>query len=178
MFFKKVFLKIFRHSQKNTCVGVSFSGLNVRNLIKKRLQHRCFPMNIAKFLKTALFYRTHPVATSGSKNGTFWHVVSTGHFYVSFVWAMAVSDFPPLEIHKNFSLPLSTITFTINSHADNHFYKYIYLFQILYSIIQFTVLNVKTLIIPPSIGSGHPDKYSYEIGRTFSNPLTVYFYLP
>ena len=178
MFFKKVFLKIFRHSQKNTCVGVSFSGLNVRNLIKKRLQHRCFPMNIAKFLKTALFYRTHPVATSGSKNDTSWHVVSAGYFYVSFLWAMAASDFPPLEIHKNLSLPLSTITFTINSHADNHFYKYIYLFQILYSIIQFTVLNVKTLIIPPSIGSGHPDKYSYEIGRTFSNPLTVYFYLP
>ena len=25
-------------------------------------------------------------------------------------------------------------TFTVNSHADNHFYKYIYLFQILYSL--------------------------------------------
>ena len=33
-------------------------------------------------------------------------------------------------------------------------------------------------IIPPSIGSDHPDKYSYEIGRAFSDPLTVYFHLP
>ena len=31
-------------------------------------------------------------------------------------------------------IPLSSITFTANSHADNHFYKYIYLLQILYSM--------------------------------------------
>ena len=33
-------------------------------------------------------------------------------------------------------------------------------------------------IIPPSIGSSPPDKYSNEIGRAFSDPLTVYFHLP
>ena len=33
-------------------------------LLKKRLQHRCFPVNIAKFLRTAFFYRTPLVATS------------------------------------------------------------------------------------------------------------------
>ena len=32
------------------------------DIMKKRLQHRCFPVNIAKFLRTA-FYRTLPVAT-------------------------------------------------------------------------------------------------------------------
>ena len=31
----------------------------------------------------------------------------------------------PWEIYKNLGLPLSTITFTVNSHADNHFYNYI-----------------------------------------------------
>ena len=36
-------LKISQYSQENTCVGV---------FIKKRLQHRCFPVNIAKFLRT------------------------------------------------------------------------------------------------------------------------------
>ena len=60
--------------------------------------------------------------------GTLWHVVwlhiSTFYFY----------DFCHLEIYKNLGLPLSTITFTENSHADNHFYKYICLFQILYSM--------------------------------------------
>ena len=38
-------------------------------------------------------------------------------------------------------IPLSTITFTVNSHADNHFYKYIYLFQILYSMKSFFKLK-------------------------------------
>ena len=55
---------------------------------------------------------------------TFWYVISTRYFYVLFLWTIAVSDF----------LPLPTIAFTVNSHADHHFYKYIYLFQILYSI--------------------------------------------
>ena len=49
------------------------------------------------------------------------------------LWAIADSDFSPLEIYKNLALPLSTITFTVNSHADNRFCKYIYLFQILVS---------------------------------------------
>ena len=29
--------------------------LKASNFIKKRLQHRCFPVNIAKFLRTAIF---------------------------------------------------------------------------------------------------------------------------
>ena len=53
---KKVFLKISQNSQGNTCVGVSFfnkvAGLSLVTLLKKRLQHRCFPMNLAKFLRT------------------------------------------------------------------------------------------------------------------------------
>ena len=36
---KKLFLKFSQISQQNTCVGVS------------RLQHRCFPINIVKFLR-------------------------------------------------------------------------------------------------------------------------------
>ena len=39
-----------------------------------------------------------------------------------------------LEIYKNLVLPLSTVTFTVNSHADNNFYKYLSFFQILYSM--------------------------------------------
>ena len=54
----------------------------------------------------------------------------------------------PLEKYKNLGLPLSTITFTVNSHADNHFYKYIYLFQMLYSIKCFFIkIQVKVLYI-------------------------------
>ena len=41
-----MFLKISQNSLENTCVRVSFF------VIKKRLWHRCFPVNFAKFLKT------------------------------------------------------------------------------------------------------------------------------
>ena len=58
-----------------------------------------------------------------NKYDTLWHVVSTGYFYVLFSWAIADSHFHPLEIYKNTSLSFTTITFTVNSHADNHFYK-------------------------------------------------------
>ena len=70
-----------------------------------------------------------------NKHDSIW-LVSTGYFYILFLWAIVVSDFLPLEIHKHLVLPLSSITFTANSQADNHFYKYIYLFllfQVLYS---------------------------------------------
>ena len=54
-FSKKVFLKISQYSQKNTCVRVSFSQAKAYNFNKRRLLHRCFPVNIAKFLGAALF---------------------------------------------------------------------------------------------------------------------------
>ena len=58
-------------------------------------------------------------------NDTIWHAVSAGYFYVLFFGAI-VLDFLSLEIYKHLVLPLSSITFTANSQADNHFYKYIY----------------------------------------------------
>ena len=39
-----VFLKILQNLQENTCARVSLS--------KKRLWHRCFPVNIVKFSET------------------------------------------------------------------------------------------------------------------------------
>ena len=49
---KKLFLKTLQISQENTCVGVS---CNKVTLIKKRLQHRYFPVRYAKFSRTPLF---------------------------------------------------------------------------------------------------------------------------
>ena len=40
---------------------------------------------------------------------------------------IAASDFRSSEIFKNLGLSLPTITFLVNSRADNHFYKYIYI---------------------------------------------------
>ena len=65
-----------------------------------------------------------------NKHDTFGHV-STGYFCVLFLWTIAVSDFCPLEIYKKIDLPLSTISFTVKSHADNHFCKYLFVSNII-----------------------------------------------
>ena len=44
---KKAFSKILQNSKENNCVGV-----------KKRPQHRCFPVNFAKFLRTCFLQNT------------------------------------------------------------------------------------------------------------------------
>ena len=47
---KKGFLEISQNSQENVCVPASFL-----TLLKKRLWHRFFPVNFAKFLRTFFF---------------------------------------------------------------------------------------------------------------------------
>ena len=52
---KKIFLEILQNSQKSTCASLFFNkfvGLRPATLLKKRLWHRCFPVNFAKFLRT------------------------------------------------------------------------------------------------------------------------------
>ena len=55
--YKKLFLKILQYSQEKNCAGVSFliklQALSPVTLLK-RLQHRCFPVNIVKFLRTPI----------------------------------------------------------------------------------------------------------------------------
>ena len=51
---KKVFLEILENSQENTSVRVSFLiklQTALATLLKRRLWHRCFPVNFAKFLR-------------------------------------------------------------------------------------------------------------------------------
>ena len=58
-FAKQVFLKTSQYSEESTCDGVSFNkvtDLKACSFIKKKLQHRCFPVNIVKFLKTAFLH--------------------------------------------------------------------------------------------------------------------------
>ena len=59
--------------------------------------------------------------------------ISTFYFYEALLFQIF---FPWKFIYKNLGTPLSSINFTANSHADNHFYKYVYLFQ---NIIQYEV---------------------------------------
>ena len=46
--YKNVFLKNLQNPQENTCASVSFN-LRPATFLKKRLWHRCFPVNFAKF---------------------------------------------------------------------------------------------------------------------------------
>ena len=52
---KKVFLEISQNSQENTCATVS---LRSAPLLQKRLWHKRFPVNFAKFLRTP-FLKKH-----------------------------------------------------------------------------------------------------------------------
>ena len=56
---KKIFLKTSQNSQENTCARVSFfnkvAAFRTATLLKKRLWHKCFPVNFAKFLRTPFF---------------------------------------------------------------------------------------------------------------------------
>ena len=59
MFFKICILKHFAiFTGKHLCWSLFFNeitGFRFATLLRKRLQHRCFPANIAKFLRAALF---------------------------------------------------------------------------------------------------------------------------
>ena len=51
---KMVFLTVLQNSQENIYVGVSIKIVAGYWLIKKKLRHRCFPVNYEKFLRTPI----------------------------------------------------------------------------------------------------------------------------
>ena len=54
---KKLFLKISQHCKKKTVLEFllnKVAGLQDCKLIEKRLQHRCFPVNIVKLLRKSI----------------------------------------------------------------------------------------------------------------------------
>ena len=54
--------------QKLSLADVLQNRCQAYNFIKKRLQHRCFPIKFTKFLRTLFLQNTStPVAASGSK---------------------------------------------------------------------------------------------------------------
>ena len=56
--------KTFGITHKQSFRGFCENGLRPVTLLKKSLWHMCFPVNFAKFLKTAFFYRPPLVAAS------------------------------------------------------------------------------------------------------------------
>ena len=71
---KKVLLKLPQTiHRKHLCLSQSVfnkvAALKAFDLIKKRLQHKYFPVDIVKFLRTVFFFRTSLVAASGQFAG-------------------------------------------------------------------------------------------------------------
>ena len=57
----EAFLKISQNSQENTCASLFLNKVAVpraATLFKKRLQHRCFPVNFVNFLTAPFFQAT------------------------------------------------------------------------------------------------------------------------
>ena len=73
---KKVFLKISQNLPRNIYVGVSFL-IKLQLILKKRLQHRCFTVNLCEIFKNTFSYRTLPVAASGFNDVTLSAIVTT-----------------------------------------------------------------------------------------------------
>ena len=48
---KKLLGKISRYSQETPLFETLFDKVKASNFIKKRLRHRCFPVNLAQFLE-------------------------------------------------------------------------------------------------------------------------------
>ena len=72
MFFKIGVLKNFADFKGKHLCWILFLIIRLATLFKKRLKHRCFPVKLAKFLRTPFFYRTPPVA------GGFWSKKENG----------------------------------------------------------------------------------------------------
>ena len=56
-----------------------FSSLRPATLLKKRLWHRCFPVNFREFLKNTFCNRTTPVAAFMDKNWNFIEILESNH---------------------------------------------------------------------------------------------------
>ena len=93
----------------NQVAGVSFliklqaSGWNY---IKKRLQHRCFPLNFAKFLKTLFLQNTNfwkPLVTDAFQNFLFWFGIFFQSFFIFFNKMNWLSDFLIIKANDNSS---------------------------------------------------------------------------
>ena len=79
---KKAFLKISLSSQENTCAGDSFLikfQAEPATSLKKRFQHKCFPVNFVKFLRSSKHLRP---AVPGVSNLFKYKIISQKIFQV------------------------------------------------------------------------------------------------
>ena len=71
-----------RCSVKKVFLEILLFRLRPATLLKKRLWHRCLPVNFTKFLWTPFFYKTPPVAASTFIKNNPNHMVQDMQFYL------------------------------------------------------------------------------------------------
>ena len=88
-------LRISKYSQENTCVGVPFkkiADLQACDFIKKRPQHRRFPVNIAKFLITSQSVMNRKLFSSNMTSAAFNLTDITYITYVYYIYSKIYSS--------------------------------------------------------------------------------------
>ena len=76
LFFKDMFFYFFYDTLSSCKISEKTGSLRPATLLKKRLWHRCFPVNFAKFLRTPFLNNT-----SGRLLLHFWNVALDGWMY-------------------------------------------------------------------------------------------------
>ena len=105
---KKVFLEILQNSQQNSCVSLFFnqvSGIRPGTLLKKRLWHRCFPVNFVKFLRIPFLQNTSGRLLLATVGGILvkWIGIVNNHFIKSVLVEKTYSTFQKTNnIYLNF----------------------------------------------------------------------------
>ena len=121
VFFKMLsFSNIHRKTPVLVPLFNKVAGLKACNFIKKRLQHGCFPLNIATFLKISFFYRTPLVAADGCSASVLKRFIKlTGKHLSQNLQGCSAANFDLLEniLHYryfpvNFAKYLRTISYT------------------------------------------------------------------
>ena len=118
VFFKiGVFKNVTIFTEKHLCWSLfnKVAGVKAYNFIKKRLRHRCFPVNTAKIFKNSFFYRTPLIAASGFLTKLAKNNCEENHFSVEFfseifyflTLAPAFLIITPLQVFYSFCLSLN-----------------------------------------------------------------------
>ena len=135
-----MFLKICQNSQENTCGRVSFLGLRPATLLKKRLWHRCFPVNFAKFSRTFflqnLFISLDNIPGDALKHG----------------FSCALKHVPTLSLLTCFQNYLIVVAFLFSKYLLGMFFQITFCFlhcpkfkSLCHTKIVVTVCQTKTL---------------------------------
>ena len=143
-FLKKVLLKIAKNFQKNSYAR------DLQLYFKKRLWHRCFPVNFAKFLRTTFFRRTSLVAAS--------RLIASSFYSYGKLWLLTV------EISffiLNWAVTRASVSQPYVIFIQKDIYPYI---EHIYPYIEFRVV-ILSLVLILSLGR----IFGFVLNETTSN---------